>query len=192
MAKYYSRNKKGQFTQKASAIISEELRDAADEIAVRIKPIIRDEFEKTYRKNLYESYEPITEHGKETKEYNEYAKYHIAAPYHHTGILASNVKGVIDGNAVGIKIDHATYPNGKTTEDVYNFLTKGTKKGKKAKNKHRVYEYNGMYVERQQTPKHTFEQDTLRDMNTFLDELLHGGLKNRANIYIKKYKSNKY
>lgn len=174
----------GQFTKEMSILVTKELQSIANEVEIRVKPLVRDELEKTHRANIYDSYVPA-----------------INGTYHHTGKLASSIKGRIDGNAVKIIIEDKKFPNdirssnaATSTTEVYEILKNGSTANPRAN----VYPYEGKkpknggigpvqwssYI--QQTP-HKFEQRTLEDMEIYLDQLATN-LKNHPEWYI-KYKS---
>ena len=160
--------------------IDKQLTELADEIGIRIKPMVRDELERTYRANIYES--RVSE---------------SAGTYHHTGRLAGSIYAVINGDIIKVKIKPVKYPDKKgrkiTTVQVYKWLTKGTKKVakseyypiesnekkvrtytrtiKKGKNKGQTIDEDIHWAKYTPTPKHTFNQDTIRDMEIYLKDL---------------------
>ena len=169
----------GKFTKEMSILITKELRTIADDVAIRVKPIVRDELERTHRANIYDSYIPA-----------------VDGSYHHTGTLASSIKGLIDGNAVKAVVEDREFPNdvrspnaATSTLEVYEILKNGSTSNPKAD----AYPYRdgsgeikwSMYI--QQKP-HNFEQRTLEDMEVFLDQLTRD-LKNNPEKYSRKYKN---
>ena len=176
-------NSKGQLTKEMSILIpkrlKKELQAAADEIGVRIKPIIRDELERTFRFNIYGSREPTGD-----------------GSYHHRGLIARRVKGLIDGNAVKVVVEDVPLPDvhrsesaAKTTADLYEILVHGSK----ATAKNDVYVYTDedgkpAFSRYKRQPKHDFEQNTLDDMEAFLEGLA-SDIKNRPEYYLGKYKN---
>lgn len=169
----------GHFTKEMSILITKQLQAIADDVAIRVRPLVRDELERTHRANIYDSYVPA-----------------VNGTYHHTGTLASSVKGLIDGNAVKAVIEDKEFPNdvrspnaATSTVEVYEILKNGSTANPKADS----YPYRGnngkiewsMYI--QQKP-HNFEQRTLEDMEIFLDELA-ANLKNHPEWYTRKYKN---
>jgi hypothetical protein len=166
-------NSRGQFTREMSILITKELQAAADEMAVRIRPIVRDELERTHRANIYASRMPA-----------------VNGSYHYTGTLASHVKGVIDGNTAKAVIEEVPYENqirsehGATlTTEVYEILKNGSTANPRAD----AYPYAGKNGEMkwskyiQQKP-HNFEQRTLDDMEVFLENI-----KSNPELYLKPY-----
>ena len=101
-----ARNKRGQVVsiKMPQVKINKHLQEIADEAAIRIRPIIRDELEQTLREEIYASYTPATKSGKETQEYNESHKHQKSRPYHHTGILASSIYANIEGRLLLKKV----------------------------------------------------------------------------------------
>lgn len=186
--KLRSQNAKGQFTKGVSILISKKLQaelDAvAEECVVRIKPIIRDELERTYKDEVHASYRPATKTGKDVQKYNETHKHQKAAPYHHTGHFLESINAVIEGSVVKIKLKEIAYDDDTTTLDVYDYLSKGTTK----RPKHDKYYIKGSdgigladYIS---TPKHQFDAHTLNHMKGFLDSLA-SDIRNHPKNYIK-------
>lgn len=186
-------NSKGQITSDLSILVTKKLQAAAKEVEYNIKPLIRDELEEEHIHNVYSSFGPITESGKEVKKYNEEHKHQKKQPYHHTGILLRNIKGVIDGNVVKIEIGEEHYPDSdkpgkykgkRTAQQVYNWLRHGTP----AADKYYRFKNNegelplSSYVA---TPKHDFEERTLQHMEKYLQDL-ESDIKNHPEKYIHK------
>lgn len=182
------RNTRGEFTgtDRISIRITKRLQEIADEVAIRVKPIVRDELEQTLRSEIYASYTPATKSGQETEAYNETHKHQKSMPYHHTGLLARNVSAVIESNIIKAKIKDAKYPNGKSTTEVYDFLKFGTSKESSKKG----FFYNegqdfSTYI--YQEP-HNFEARTREYMRNFLKKL-EQDLQQHPERYSKKYKN---
>lgn len=183
-----ARNKLGQFTGKNAITfkITKTLQDIADEVAIRVKPIIRDELESTLRAEVYASYRPATEQGKATQEYNETHKHQKARPYHHTGLLASKIGANIDGNTVKAVVRNGVYDNGATTSEVYDYLKFGTPD----KASTDAYDYNNgeefsQYISQE---PHNFEARTREQMKVFIDKLAVD-LQQHPERYSEKYKN---
>lgn len=186
MAKFRGRNKLGQFDKNTSILITKALQNIADEVAIRVKPVVRDELERTYRYHVYTSYTPATKEGANIKKYNETHTHQKKQLYHHTGIFASSIKGLIEGSTVKIVIEPKSYPDGQSTTEVYEYLTKGTRK----KSNKTGYYYDGgeefsTYIS---TPKHNFEQRTLDEIEIYLNNLADD-LKNHPENYSEKYRN---
>lgn len=166
-----ARNTRGQFvrTGHLSMKISKQLQEIAREAEVRVKPIVRDEAERILREEVYDSYQPVTQKGKDTQQYNENHAHQKARPYHHTGILASNIYGAIEGDEIKLKVrETAKYDNGKSAAEVYDFLKYGTTNAPKKDS----YSYNNgndfsQYISQ---PPHNFEARASERINRFLDE----------------------
>lgn len=167
-------NSRGRFVKDMSILITKDLQAAADEVGVRIRPIVRDELVRTHRANIYATRIPA-ENGS----------------YHHTGMLARHVKGIIDGNTVKAVIEEVPYKKdeirsqhgAKLTTEVYEILKNGSKAHPRADS----YPYTdkdgqvkwSQYI--QQKP-HDFEQRTLDDMEVFLNNI-----KSNPELYLKSY-----
>lgn len=166
-----ARNKRGQFTGKNIITwnITKTLQEVAKEAELRIKPMVRDKLEETLRAEVYASYQPATEQGKATQEYNETHKHQKARPYHHTGLLASKIGANIDGNTVKAVVRDGTYDNGATTAEVYDYLKFGTPDRAKTD----VYDYNkgkefSQYISQE---PHNFEARTREQMRDYIEEM---------------------
>lgn len=184
-----ARNKKGQITRiKPIEIkLSKRIQEIADEVAIRVKPIVRDELESTLRSEIYASYTPATKKGQQIKEYNESHKHQKVRPYHHTGLLASKVDAVIDEDMVKAIIRDGQYKDGATTSEVYDYLKFGTRTIPSEKD---VYSYNNgnkfsMYISQE---PHNFEARTKEYMDQFLEDL-ENDLLNNPEKYSNKYKN---
>lgn len=182
-----ARNKRGQFTSKNMNVvkISKALQEIADDAAIRVRPIVRDELENTLRHEIYASRTPATESGKQVREYNETHKHQKKRPYHHTGLLESSVYGTIDGDVVKANIRDQKYDNGASTTEVYDYLKFGTTDTPE----NDTYDYaNGTKFSKyiSQEP-HNFEARTKEYMQIFLDRLA-ADIKNHPEHYLDKYK----
>ena len=181
-----ARNKLGQFTRNEiiSVKLSKALQEIADDVAIRVRPIVRDELENTLRQEIYASRTPATRKGKDVQEYNDKKKHQKPHPYHHTGLLARSVYGSIDGYIVKANIRDEKYDNGSSTTEVYDYLKFGTTDNPK----NDTYSYaNGTKFSKyvQQKP-HNFEARTSEHMKQFLDKLA-GDLHNNPGAYSDKY-----
>ena len=166
-----ARNKLGQITRTKpiEIAIKKSLLAIARQEGVRVKALVRDELEDQLRLNVYTSYEPATKIGIETKKYNETHKHQKSHPYHHTGLLASSIYTVIDGDTIKAMVKNNQYPNGTSTTKLYDYLKFGTTDTPKKS----VYGYdNGKKFARYVAQRpHNFEARTKIYMNHFLDKL---------------------
>ncbi len=181
-----ARNKRGQFTSNKiiSVKLSKALLEIADDVAIRVKPIVRDKLESELRYQIHASRTPATEKGKAIKEYNETHTHQKTKAYHHTGLLVSSIYATIDGDTVKANVQDLQYNDGASTTEVYDYLKFGTTNDPKAE----VYSYNNgnnfsKYVSQE---PHNFEARTREEMNVFLDELAVD-LKNNPSNYSEKY-----
>ena len=181
MSKLKSRNNLGQFERGVSLLITKNMQELAESYDINIKKDVRDKLKEVYINNVFKSY---------TEGYIHKGK----ASYHHTGKFIESIKVIIDDNVVKVTIDDSKkYENGKTAYDVYTFLTHGTTvheagynpfiSGKTKTENGRVSVYKS--AERRPTPIHTFETDTLYEMELYLDELVR---KIETNQYKGKWK----
>lgn len=184
-----ARNKKGQITStknNVEVIIQKYLENIANEARIRVKPIIRDELERTLRAEIYASYVPATKKGQETQEYNKTHKHQKVQSYHHTGTLTSSIHGTIDGSIVKAgPMEGITYEDGTPVEDVYNYLKFGTTDTPKKD----VFNYGeGKFSQYISQEPHNFEARTREYMNTFLKDLAID-LQQHPERYSEKYRN---
>ena len=183
-------NNKGQITKELSVLITKKLQQTAKSVEYDIKPMIREELEKEHINNVYSTFGPITESGRQIQKYNKEHKHQKKQSYHHTGTLLRNIRGVIDGNVVKIIIKNEAYPDDKpdeynrTAPQVYDWLKYGTPSTAKNE-RYRFKNDNGelplsTYVA---TPRHRFEEMTLVHMEKYLKDL-ENDIKNHPEKYI--------
>lgn len=182
-----ARNKRGQFTSSHMNVvkISKALQEIADDAAIRVRPIVRDELENTLIHEVYASRTPATEQGKNVQEYNETHKHQKKKPYHHTGLLENSIYCTIDGDIVKANVRDQKYDNGASTTEVYDYLKFGTTDNPK----NDTYDYaNGTKFSKyiSQEP-HNFEARTKEYMDIFLDTLA-ADIKNHPEKYSEKYR----
>ena len=186
-----ARNKGGQFVGLGDLEIklTKHLQKVADEAAVRIRPVVRDELEQTLRAEIYASYTPATEKGKVVKDYNESHKHQKTRLYHHTGILASSIHGTIDRDIIKAgPMDGVTYPDGTSVKDVYNYLKFGTTDTPN----NDTYSYgDGQFSKYIAQEPHNFEARTRAHMKQFMKDLsielqTEAGKKRYIGRYLKK------
>ena len=167
-----ARNTKGQWasTNSIEIALKKRLLAIAKDDGIKLKAMVRDKLEEELRFNVYTSYRPATKKGKDTQYYNETHKHQKARPYHHTGLLASKIDAIIDGDSVKAIVRDAQYADGASTTEVYDYLKFGTTNTPK---KSDVYDYNNgnnfsQYIS--QKP-HNFEARTRDAMESYLNEL---------------------
>lgn len=187
-----ARNKKGQITSEniIATKISKALQDVADEAKIRIKPIVRDKLESELRYQIYASYTPATERGKQIQEYNESHEHQKIHAYHHTGLLASSVYATIEGDTVQANIRDQQYDNGTSTTEVYDYLKFGTTNT--PKNDTYAYDNGTKFSKYISQDPHNFEARTREVMKQFVNDLSYE-LQTEAGKqrYIGKYKNKK-
>ena len=168
-----ARNKLGQVTgEKIIGIkLTKRLQAIAEDEGIKLKAMVRDELEQTLRSEIYASYRPATKNGKDVQEYNETHKHQKPRPYHHTGILASNVYANIEGDIIQAKIKDVKYPDGASATEVYDYLKFGTPD--QPKNGAKGFFYNNgqnfsPYISQE---PHNFEARTREQMKQFINDL---------------------
>lgn len=172
-----SRNNLGQWEKGASILITKKLRAIAEDKEKKVKEVVREKLKYTYIKNVYESYSPMSVHGKEVQEYNATHKHQKRQTYHHTGLLLESIDAVIDKNVIKIVIKPGMYDNGTTTKQVHDWLAEGTTTHPK-KDSYPYADIRGSksttgWASYNPTPKHLFKEHTLIQMEGFLESLMN-------------------
>ena len=187
-----ARNKLGQITgtKPVEITLKKSLLAIAKDEGIRVKAMVRDELEKELAFDVYASYRPATEKGKEVQEYNKTHKHQKPHLYHHTGKLARNIYTIIDGDNVKAMVRDEKYDNGVSTTEVYDYLKFGTPDIPQ----NDTYDYaNGSKFSKYipQAP-HNFEARTRKYMNQYLDtiakDIEQNGIKHVNPKYLKNLK----
>ena len=160
----------GRFRKHATVVVSKDIEELAKQAEVNVKRQVRDELLKTYKTNVAQSYlEGYTTSGRGG---------HLS--YHHTNNFLDSIHARIDGDIVKITIDDSIkYENGKSTYDIYTFLTHGTEVHEEGYNpfisgtKHTENGRTSVYKSAKRRPmeRHLFEEHTRVDMIAYLDKL---------------------
>ena len=170
MAKPKLRNNAGQFQKYATVYITKQLEDMAKELEVNITKVVEEKLLETYKNNVLLSYSPRSQKGREVKEYNEdpYRAHRKKLTYHHTGTFINSIDTEVDNKLVKVIIRDNQYENGKSTTEIYKYLTEGTVGGG-------TYPYRDggetKWAYNYPTPAHLFEEHTKLQMKGFLDNL---------------------
>lgn len=170
-----SRNSKGQLTKGVSILITEQLRAIAKDQENKVKKVVREELENTYKDEVFKSYVSVSKTGREIKNYNDTHKRQKKQTYRHTGLFINSIKAKIDGHTVKIVIEDNAYDDGASTTQVYEWLTKGTTETPAKENypyiKKQGDDYSTGWAKYNPTPKHHFERLTMARMEGFLDSV---------------------
>ena len=155
--------------KQATVLITKQLEQIADDVEKDATEIIK------YKENVLASYSPRSQAGIETQEYNAYQKsreqklgtrlHKKKQTYHHTGIFIDSIYTEVNNKTVKIKIRDETYPDGASTTQVYEWLTKGTE----GSDKTNPDNYSTGWARNYPTPPHLFEEHTREQMKGFLD-----------------------
>lgn len=164
----------GRYQKYLTLNITKRLETIAEETSTDISEKIAEKLEKCYKDNVEQSYGPRSIGTALNAPENPDSK-----PYEHTGKFLESIHAVIEKdkgigrNRVRIEIDELTYPDGrKTTVDIHEYLTEGTKGDGKitgyysfdnGNTRPSTYNYP--------TPKHDFEEHTMLQMLGFLETL---------------------
>ena len=172
-----SQNEKGQISKQLSILVTKKLKEIAKDCEGKVKNVLREELENQHKHDIYSTYAPIQQSGKNVAEYNKKHKHQKKQPYHHSGKLIKSVHAVIDGDTVKIVLDNEEYDDGTSVKDVYEWLDKGTKKSE-----YNVYILGGKgshtpYVTYIPTPRHGFKKMTLDYMDSFIKNELIPNIK---------------
>lgn len=167
-----SQNSKGHISKQLSILISKKMKEAAQDCEEKVKIEIRNELDKQHKADIYNSFAPIHQSGKDVDKYNRTHTHQKKHPYHHSGLLLRSVHAEIDEDVVKIVIDDNEYDDGTSVRDVYEWLDKGTKDSE-----HDYYILGGKgshtpLVPYVKTPRHGFKQDTLRHMDGFIQNTI--------------------
>ena len=163
-----SQNEKGQISKQLSILVTKKLKEIAKDCEGKVKNVLREELENQHKHDIYSTYAPIQQSGKNVAEYNKKHKHQKKQPYHHRGKLITSIHAVVDGDTVKIGIDNKEYDDGSSVKDVYEWLDKGT-----GKSEYDVYILGGKgshtpYVSYVPTPRHGFKKMTLDYMDSFI------------------------
>ena len=180
MSKQRLRDNAGRFQKYATAYITRQLQEVAEETGVNVRLVVADKLKEVYKDNVKQSYTPSSEEGKAIKAYNadKYNTHKKKVKYRHTGTFLRSIKTKIDGNDVKIVIDETVkYEDGTPATEVYEYLTKGTPDTQS------IYAYttkNGEVfgAKNYGMQPHLFEEHTMNQMKGFLASL-QGDIKNQ-------------
>ena len=179
--------------KQATVLITKQLEQIANDVEKDATKIIEDKLLETYKENVLASYSPRSEAGQEVQAFNKAQKqreeqdkeeYGINSrrsrkklTYRHTNTFVNSIYTEVKNKTVMIKIRDEQYPDGASTTQVYEWLTKGTKgseqpypyikvTGKDATNPNN---YSTGWARNYPTPRHLFEEHTREQMKGFLD-----------------------
>ena len=190
----------------ATVLITKQLEQIANDVEKDATEIVKDKLLETYKENVLASYSPRSEAGIETQAYNKYQKSREASEgykrrlhrqkltYKHTNIFVNSIYTEVENKTIKIKIKDEIYPDGASTTQVYEWLTKGTKGSEKpypyinvSGNSTDPNSYSTGWGHNYPTPRHLFEEHTREQMKGFLDNF-SGNIKNdyRSKRYTKK------
>ena len=178
--------------KQATVLITKQLEQIAEEVEKDATKIIEDKLLETYKENVLASYSPRSEAGQEVQAYNESRKQleqedrelgiksrrgRKRLTYRHTNIFVDSIYTEVRNKTVMIKIRDEQYPDGASTTQVYEWLTKGTKGSDKpypyvkvtGKDATDPNNYSTGWARNYPTPQHLFEEHTREQMKGFLD-----------------------
>lgn len=194
--------------KQATVLITKQLEQIAEEVEKDATKIIEDKLLETYKENVLASYSPRSEAGQEVQAYNESRKQleqkdrelgiksrrgRKKLTYKHTNIFINSIYTEVKNKMVMIKIRDEQYPDGASTTQVYEWLTKGTEGSDKpypyvkvtGKDATDPNNYSTGWARNYPTPRHLFEEHTREQMKGFLENF-QGNIKNDYNK--RKYK----
>ena len=180
------------FQKYATVLITKQLEQIADTVEKDATKIIEDKLLETYKQNVLASYSPRSEAGQEVQAFNKAQKqreeqdkeeYGIKSrrsrkklTYRHTNTFVNSIYTEVKNKTVMIKIRDEQYPDGASTTQVYEWLTKGTKGSEKpypyisvSGNSTNPNNYDTGWARNYPTPRHLFEEHTREQMKGFLD-----------------------
>ena len=164
----------GRYQKYLTLNITKRLEAIAEETSTDVSKRIAEELEECYKANVKASYAP-----RSVGAALDIAENSESEPYTHTDQFEKSIHAVIEKdkgigrNRVRIEIDELKYPDGrKTTVDVHEYLTEGTKGGGKRGGYYTFYNgKNHLAAYNYPTPKHDFEEHTMLQMLGFLETL---------------------
>lgn len=194
--------------KQATVLITKQLEQIANDVEKDATKIIEDKLLETYKENVLASYSPRSEAGQEVQAYNESRKQleqkdrelgiksrrgRKKLTYKHTNIFINSIYTEVKNKMVMIKIRDEQYPDGASTTQVYEWLTKGTEGSDKpypyvkvtGKDGTDPNNYSTGWARNYPTPRHLFEEHTREQMKGFLENF-QGNIKNDYNK--RKYK----
>lgn len=194
--------------KQATVLITKQLEQIAEEVEKDATKIIEDKLLETYKENVLASYSPRSEAGQEVQAYNESRKQleqkdrelgiksrrgRKKLTYKHTNIFINSIYTEVKNKMVMIKIRDEQYPDGASTTQVYEWLTKGTEGSDKpypyvkvtGKDATDPNNYSTGWARNYPTPRHLFEEHTREQMKGFLENF-QDNIKNDYNK--RKYK----
>ena len=194
--------------KQATVLITKQLEQIANNVEKDATKIIEDKLLETYKENVLASYSPRSEAGQEVQAYNESRKQleqkdrelgiksrrgRKKLTYKHTNIFINSIYTEVKNKTVMIKIRDEQYPDGASTTQVYEWLTKGTEGSDKSypyikvtgKDATDPNNYSTGWARNYPTPRHLFEEHTREQMKGFLENF-QDNIKN--NYDKRKYK----
>ena len=66
-----SQNEKGQISKQLSILVTKKLKEIAKDCEGKVKNVLREELEKQHKHDIYSTYAPIQQSGKNVAEYNK-------------------------------------------------------------------------------------------------------------------------
>lgn len=172
--------------KQATVLITKQLEQIANDVEKDATEIIKDKLLENYKENVLASYTPRSEAGLEVQEYNKYQKsreqklgtrlHKKKLTYRHTGIFLDSIYTEVKNKTVMVKIRDTQYPDGATTTQVYEWLTKGTEGSEKSypytqtsgNDSTNPDNYSTGWSRNFPTPRHLFEEHTREQMKGFL------------------------
>ena len=186
--------------KQATVYITKALEEEAELLELNLKQMVKDKLQESYVKNVRASYTPrsmkgqeITKYNKEQKELDEQSggkSHRKKLTYRHTGMFANSIYTKIDGKYVKVMIKDEQYPDGASTTEVYEWLTKGTNGSDKPYPyiKKQGDQYGTGWSRNFSTPAHLFEEFTKVEMEGYIDSLAGEFANNNAETIQAKYK----
>lgn len=149
------RNNLGQYTKNMSILITKKMQATADNIGVNVKEAVKDKLDITFKEEIEKTYAPTS-----------------TGTYIDTGKLLESVHTEINDNVVEAIVEEDLYRNSKTTNQIYEYLKKGTTSYPK-KDSYSYIDETGhiRFANYHPQPPHLFEQHTLNLMEGYLESL---------------------
>ena len=177
-------NNLSKFQKNLTVNVSKQLLKEAEKIKMNLSQVVEDKLLTCAKENILQSYSPRSVGAAQDILFNEQAKQaenedkkqdlkvrnrRRKIPYKHTGTFLDSIYTEKKDNEIVVKIRDLQYENGKSTIDVYKWLTNGTSGG----GNYYFVNNNGERptAHNYPIPRHEFEEQTMVQMLGYLHSL---------------------
>lgn len=149
----------GRFQKYATVNLTKHLQKIADTTNKNLREDVAKKLEQTFKNNLEQSY-------RASGNSSDFS-------YTHTGKLLESIHSIVEEDKVRIVMDELSYPNGRTTSQVYEYLTYGVELTSGTTKPYHFKGSDGHWktAESHSTPVHLFEDHTRTQMISYLETI---------------------